>query len=89
MATLELEDEALRVAAVTCSDTHLHVTLGNGQTVSTPLWWYPRLAAATPEQRAVYEVMPLGIHWPEVDEDLSVTGMLKGAKAPGARPPTP
>jgi hypothetical protein len=49
----------------------------------------PRLAAATPEQRAVYEVMPLGIHWPEVDEDLSVTGMLKGVKAPGVRPPTP
>jgi hypothetical protein len=84
---LELEDDALRATDIRCSDTHLHVTLRSGQTVTTPLWWYPRLLAATPEQRGVYEIMPLGVHWPEIDEDLSVAGMLKGARAPRARAP--
>ncbi|NJO38418.1 MAG: DUF2442 domain-containing protein [Rhizobiales bacterium] len=87
MAISKLEDETLRAAAVRCSDTELQVRLVDGRTISTPLWWYPRLLAATPEQRAAYEIMPLGIHWPEIDEDLSISGMLKGAKAPGARPP--
>jgi hypothetical protein len=87
MTTLDLEGKALQVMAAKCTDTHLHVTLKHGQTISTPLWWYPRLLAASAEQRTNYEIMPLGIHWPEIDEDLSIEGMLKGAKAPGAKPP--
>jgi hypothetical protein len=47
----------------------------------TPLDWYPRLKAATQQQRANYEIMPLGIHWPDLDEDLSIAGMLKGCRA--------
>ena len=83
----ELGDEALLAAAVRCTDTHLQVILADGRVIATPLSWYPRLLAATPQRRAVYEIMPLGIQWPGIDEDLSISGMLMGARAPGAQPP--
>ena len=82
-------DEAMEPQHVACSDTELTVTLKDGRRITTPLWWYPRLRDATPEQRAGYELSPFGVHWPEIDEDLSVAGMLRGAKAPGAREPEP
>jgi hypothetical protein len=44
----------------------------------TPLAWYPRLLNASAADRADYEIMPMGIHWPTLDEDLSIVGMLKG-----------
>jgi hypothetical protein len=72
---------------VRCSGTELTVTLKDGRRITTPLWWYPRLLKATPEQRASYELSPFGVHWPEIDEDLSVAGMLHGARAPGAKEP--
>jgi Protein of unknown function (DUF2442) len=72
---------------VTCTDAELIVTLANGRRVATPLWWYPHLLDATPQQRAKYELSPFGVHWPEIDEDLSIEGMLVGRKAPGAREP--
>jgi hypothetical protein len=81
-------DEDLEVAEpqqVRCSETELTVTLKDGRKITTPLWWYPRLLRATPQQRSNYELSPFGVHWPEIDEDLSVTRMLRGAKAPGAR----
>jgi Protein of unknown function (DUF2442) len=61
--------------------------LKDGRKITTPLWWYPRLLRATPQQRANYELSPFGVHWPEIDEDLSVAGMLRGAKAAGAKEP--
>ena len=87
MNILEIDAHELRIAQVETSETELSVTLRDGRIISTPLWWYPKLLAATPEQRANYEVMPMGIHWPDIDEDLSVAGMLSGQKAPGAQPP--
>ena len=56
----------------------LVVTLADGRKIATPLDWYPRLKAATAKQRANFEIMPMGIHWPDLDEDLSIAGMLKG-----------
>ena len=54
----------------------------------TPLWWYPRLLNATPAQRNKVELMLDGVHWPDVDEDLSIRGMLNGWKYPKAvKPP--
>ena len=82
------ELEATEPVHATCTETELIVTLANGQKVVTPLWWYPRLKA-TSKQRTNFELSPFGVHWPEVDEDLSVEGMLVGAKAPGARQPEP
>ncbi len=56
----------------------LEVELSDGRRVSIPLAWYPRLAGATKKQLKHYEISPsgYGIHWPEVDEDLSVHGFL-------------
>ncbi|MBM3235077.1 DUF2442 domain-containing protein [Candidatus Poribacteria bacterium] len=59
----------------------MHVYLTDGRIISMPIIWYPLLHAATPEQRAQYEIGGGGVslHWPEIDEDLSVTNMLAGA----------
>jgi Protein of unknown function (DUF2442) len=65
-------------------DAHsLIVDLMDGRTISVPLAWYPRLANASVEQRAHWEKCGggYGIHWPEVDEDLSTEGLLRGAPA--------
>ncbi|ATP17410.1 MULTISPECIES: DUF2442 domain-containing protein [Sphingobium] len=73
-----------RVADVRCDADSLIVDLMDGRTISVPLAWYPRLASATPDQRAVWEVAGggYGIHWPDIDEDLSTEGLLRGAPAP-------
>ena len=75
-----------RVADVRCDDAYLTVDLMDGRTIAVPLAWYPRLFNATPEQRANWQRIGAGygIHWPDVDEDLSTEGMLRGA--PAARP---
>ena len=56
------------------------VALVDGRTVSVPLVWFPRLAGATREQLENYELLGdgEGIHWPDIDEDLSVKGLLRG-----------
>lgn len=76
-----------RVRDVRLSDEHLSVDLVDGRTITVPLRWYPRLWNATPAQRANWELAGAGggIHWPDVDEDLSVEGLLRGAPAPGGR----
>jgi hypothetical protein len=75
------ELEAMEPVNAACTDAELIVTLANGQRVGTPLWWYPRLLNATLAQRANFELSPLGVHWPEIDEDLSAQGMLTGVPA--------
>jgi hypothetical protein len=59
----------------------MHVSLLDGRTLSVPLIWFPTLTAASPEQRARYEIAGGGIslHWPDLDEDLSVAGLMAGA----------
>jgi hypothetical protein len=81
MSTLEIDIRDLRVKTVAFTATELVVTLADGRKISTPLEWYPRLAGASAKARANYEIMPMGIHWPELDEDLSVAGMLAGNRA--------
>jgi hypothetical protein len=83
MSTLEIEVGDLRASAVAFTPTELVVRLADGRRIATPLDWYPRLKSASAEQRANFEIMPLGIHWPDIDEDLSVAGMLKGNRAEG------
>jgi hypothetical protein len=62
------------------TDDYLAVTPQDGRIISTPLEWCPRLRRATPEDRAVWEWdgYGIGIHWPLLDEDLSIAGMLRG-----------
>jgi hypothetical protein len=85
MNTSALETAA-RAREVVVSSTGLTVHLKDGRTVSVPLTWFPRLLKATPEQLSKFELMGdgEGIHWPDVDEDLSVAGILRGVPAPGA-----
>jgi hypothetical protein len=75
--------------AVQCDETMLHVSLSDGRIMSVPLVWFPRLLAATPEQRAQWELLGpgTGISWPELDEDLSVVALLrpKASPAPGGK----
>ena len=62
----------------------MSVDLADGRTITVPLVWYPRLLDATPEQRQNWQRCGggFGIHWPDIDEDLSTEGLLAGAPAP-------
>lgn len=73
-----------RVKDVHFTDLLLSVDLADGRTISVPLLWYPRLLNATPQQRSNWQTCGAGygIHWPEIDEDLSTEGLLRGAPAP-------
>ena len=75
-----------RVADVRFTDDTLSVDLKDGRTISVPLAWYPRLLDASPEQRSRWQISGggYGIHWPDIDEDLSTEGLLRGAPAPRA-----
>jgi hypothetical protein len=59
------------------------VDMVDGRTITVPLAWYPRLLHATPEQRKNWQISGggFGIHWPDIDEDLSTEGLLRGAPA--------
>ena len=78
-----------RVMDVRCTEDALVVDLADGRTISVPLVWYPRLLEATPEQRANWRIAGggFGIRWPDIDEDLSTEGLLRGAPAPHAATP--
>ena len=76
-----------KVKAVEVDEDVLSVSLADGRTITVPLAWYPKLLHATAEQRANWQVCGggFGIHWPDVDEDLSTEGLLRGAPAPDQR----
>ena len=77
-----------RVRSVRSNDDTLSVDLMDGRTITVPLAWYPRLFSATRQQRDHWETSGggYGIHWPEIDEDLSTEGLLRGAPAPKNQP---
>ncbi|OGP75455.1 MAG: hypothetical protein A2V86_12770 [Deltaproteobacteria bacterium RBG_16_49_23] len=83
MTTLEPK-AGERVMDVRVTDDTISVDLFDGRMITVPLAWYPRLLHATPAQRANWRIAGAGygIHWPEVDEDLSAQGLLQGAPAP-------
>ena len=76
-----------RILAVHFDEHAMSVDLADGRRITVPLAWYPRLLHATPEQRARWELCGAGhgIHWPDLDEDLSSEGLLRGAPAPRGR----
>lgn len=73
-----------RVREVRITDDAISVDLFDGRTITVPLTWYPRLLHARPEERANWQVSGAGygIHWPDLDEDLTTQGLLQGAPAP-------
>ncbi len=85
MSTVDNDDP--RITSVTVTDEVISATLSDGRTITVPLAWSWRLAEATAEQRARLEIIGngQGIHWPDIDEDISARGMLRGMPA---RPPT-
>ena len=68
----------LRARSVEFTATELVVTLADGRRIATPLAWYPRLLRASVTERQNYEIMPMGIHWPDIDEDLSIARLMSG-----------
>jgi len=66
--------------SIQCTESDLIIGLIDGRTISTPLVWFPRLSQATPAQLENWELFGdgEGVHWPELDEDLSVAGLLMG-----------
>lgn len=72
-----------RVVNVTIDDDTLSVDLEDGRTVSVPIGWYPRLAHGTPAERANFQISGAGygIHWPELDEDIGVEGLVLGKRS--------
>lgn len=83
MGTLALNADE-RVESVEFSEAFLVVGLKDGRRISVPIEWYPRLARASRGQLANWQVCGsgYGIHWPEIDADLSTEGLLRGAPAP-------
>ncbi|MEQ8969758.1 MAG: DUF2442 domain-containing protein [Coleofasciculus sp. C1-SOL-03] len=75
-----------RVKNVLFTEETISVDLMDGRTITVPLVWYPKLLNALPEQRMKWEMCGggYGIHWEEIDEDLSTEGMLRGSPAPKA-----
>lgn len=80
MATLAVEIQIPDAVDVQVSEDTLSVDLSDGRTISVPLGWYPRLEYASAEERANWRLIGngQGIHWDDVDEDISVEGLLAG-----------
>jgi len=72
-----------RITAMQVTDEVITAHLADGRTISVPLAWSWRLSEATPEQRSNFEFIGngLGVHWPDIDEDISAAGMLSGTPA--------
>lgn len=72
--------EMVSAVGVVVTDDAVSVELSDGRVVTAPIGWYPRLAHADSEERAAWEFVGggHGIHWPAVDEDISVAGLLAG-----------
>ena len=80
MSTSRVATETAAAKNVRVTDRALVVELRDGRVVSVPLAWYPRLAEGSPGERRRWELLGpgIGIHWPDLDEDISVEGLLQG-----------
>lgn len=80
MSSSTVESRVAQAAQVEISEDTLSVELTDGRTIAAPLAWYPRLANATAEERSDWRLIAngRGIHWPAIDEDISVANLLAG-----------
>ena len=83
MSTSGIELREAVAQGVTASDEALIVDLADGRTITVPLAWFPRLAHGTPAERANWRRIGggVGIHWPDLDEDISVESLLAGRRS--------
>jgi len=77
----------VRIKDIKVTDDTITAYLVDGRIISVPLAWSWRLSEATPEQRGNYEIIGdgQGVHWPDIDEDISAEGMMYGIPAPKPR----
>jgi hypothetical protein len=80
MTTLVVDSSAIKATAIRLTDDTLVVDLADGRSISAPLAWYPRLLHGSLDERANYRLIGSGegLHWPDLDEDISVEGILAG-----------
>ncbi len=93
MSTLEIDVGDIRPVAVAFTAEELVVTLEDGRKIATPLAWYPRLREASAGARGRFELMPMGIHWPELTKTWALRGCCgadrpRDAASMPAEPPT-
>ncbi len=83
MPTVEATLTLTRITSVTITDDTISVDLEDGRTVSVPIGWYPRLAHGTSTERINFQIAGggYGIHWPDLDEDIGIEGLLFGKKS--------
>lgn len=79
MSTLAAEATPALVTRIWFDQDMMHVQLSDGRLVAVPIEWYPRLREATPQQRSNYRLIGkgVGVHWEDVDEDISLTSLLR------------
>ena len=79
--------QEVKIKKITVTEDTITAQLMDGRTISVPLAWSWRLSEATPKQRANWEIIGdgHGVHWPDIDEDISAEGMLYGIPAPRRR----
>ena len=88
VTSLAFETDEMRPVKAWCTRDEVHVSLADGRSIATPLWWYPFLARLSQTELNDIELMYEGIWWSVVDEGISVRSMFLGKKAPGAVPPS-
>lgn len=89
MTILDIDDTQLQIARVEVTDATIALTMVDGRRIEAPLWWYPRLHAASPIERQQWKILPFGdaVGWEDIDEYISAKALIIGGAAPGARPP--
>lgn len=89
MTILDIDDAQLQVAGVEVTDSFIIFNMSDGRRIEAPLWWYPRLHAASEAQRGNWEILPFGdaVGWEAIDEYISAKALIVGGAAPGAKPP--
>jgi hypothetical protein len=83
MHSVTLTLTPVKIINVTISDDTLAVDLEDGRTIAVPIGWFPRLAYGTPAERANFQISGAGygIHWPDLDEDIGIEGLILGKKS--------
>ena len=87
MSTLAIDLHATKIQSVSATEDALTVDLTDGRTISVPLAWYPRLLYGTPEERNNWRLVGdgEGIHWPDLDEDISAENLILGQRSGESR----
>src|SRR5437660_11709422 len=81
MSTLTKPETVPEPVGVAVTSNTLSVDLADGRTIAVPIAWFPRVLHGTVCERAAFELGRNGIHWPELDEDIPVAGLLSGEKS--------